>query len=315
MNVLIFGAGAVGLGLSSFLLQAGHSVHLVGKEETVVALQKHGLTRQGIFGQVCFSPEQFTASTTLVVTEPFDFFLVCTKSFDTESVARQLRPELEQQSSPIILCQNGWGNAEIFTRYFPKNLVFNARVITGFTRPEPHVVEVTVHAQPVHLGTLFDGDCNPLQDLAVALSHGGLPCAVTVDIGKDLWAKMLYNCALNALGAVLQVPYGHLGESENSRALMDQIVEEVFQVMHGLGHASHWQTAGDYLKEFYGQLLPSTYEHESSMLQDIRAGRRTEIEALNGVIVREGEKLGVDVPCNEFICKQILFLQNKPSLS
>ena len=316
MKVLVFGAGAVGLGFSSFLLQAGHRVHLVGKEQTVVALRKNGLKRQGIFGPAFFTPQQLTASSNLAETgrETFDFYLVCTKSFDTENSARQLKSEstLAHQKSPIVLCQNGWGNAEIFSRFFSPKQVYNARVITGFIRPEPHVVDVTVHAQPVHLGSLFDGNATHLQLLADALSLGGLPSAVTDDIGKDLWAKMLYNCPLNALGAVLQVPYGHLGEDENSRVLMERIVREVFQVMQGLGHASHWPSAGDYLKDFYENLLPSTYSHESSMLQDIRAGRITEIEALNGVIVREGRKLKIDITCNETVRNQILFLQKKP---
>lgn len=318
MKVLVFGAGAVGLGLSSFLLQAGHRVHFVGNEKTVLALRKNGLKRQGIFGSASFSPQQLTASSNLTETgrETFDFYLVCTKSFDTENSARQLKAEstLAHQKSPIVLCQNGWGNAEIFTQFFTDKQVFNARVITGFIRPEPHVVDVTVHAQPVHLGSLFQGDSTPLLDLADALSQGGIPCAVTNDIGKDLWAKMFYNCPLNALGAVLQVPYGHLGENENSRVLMEQIIEEVFQVMQGLDYDSHWQSAGEYLKDFYSQLLPSTYEHESSMLQDIRAGKKTEIEALNGVIVQEGKKLGINVSCNEIVRRQILFLQNKPSI-
>jgi 2-dehydropantoate 2-reductase len=316
VKVLVFGAGAVGLGLSSFLLQAGHRVHLVGKEQTVVALRKNGLKRQGIFGPAFFTPQQLTASSNLAETgrETFDFYLVCTKSFDTENSARQLKSEstLAHQKSPIVLCQNGWGNAEIFSRFFSPKQVYNARVITGFIRPEPHVVDVTVHAQPVHLGSLFDGNATHLQLLADALSLGGLPSSVTDDIGKDLWAKMLYNCPLNALGAVLQVPYGHLGEDENSRVLMERIVREVFQVMQGLGHASHWPSAGDYLKDFYENLLPSTYSHESSMLQDIRAGRITEIEALNGVIVREGRKLKIDITCNETVRNQILFLQKKP---
>ena len=316
VKVLVFGAGAVGLGLSSFLLQAGHRVHLVGKEQTVVALRKNGLKRQGIFGPAFFTPQQLTASSNLAETgrETFDFYLVCTKSFDTENSARQLKSEstLAHQKSPIVLCQNGWGNAEIFSRFFSPKQVYNARVITGFIRPEPHVVDVTVHAQPVHLGSLFDGNATHLQLLADALSLGGLPSSVTDDIGKDLWAKMLYNCPLNALGAVLQVPYGHLGEDENSRVLMARIVREVFEVMQGLGHASHWPSAGDYLKDFYENLLPSTYSHESSMLQDIRAGRITEIEALNGVIVREGRKLKIDITCNETVRNQILFLQKKP---
>ncbi len=315
MKILVFGAGAVGLGLSSFLMQAGHSIHLVGKEQTVNALKKHGLKRQGIFGAAGFSSLSVSSTLTELNEEPIDFCLVCTKSFDTGNSARQLKAELllTHQNVPIVLCQNGWGNAEIFARFFPAKQIFNARVITGFIRPEAHVVDVTVHAQPVHIGSLFDNDVTGLQVLADALSQGGLPSAVSSEIGKDLWAKMLYNCPLNALGAVLQVRYGLLGESEYSRALMEQIVEEVFRVMQGMGYDSHWQNARAYMEDFYSHLLPSTYEHESSMLQDIRAGKKTEIEALNGVIVREGKKLELDVSCNEILRNQILFLQNKPS--
>ena len=318
VKVLVFGSGAVGIGLSSFLLQVGHRVHLVGNEKTVLALRKNGLQRQGIFGSASFLPNQFTASSNLAETgrETFDFFLVCTKSFDTENSARQLKEEstLIHQKSPIILCQNGWGNAEIFTQFFPDSQIFNARVITGFIRPEPHRVDITVHAQPIHIGSLFHTDSTPLLDLANALNQGGIPSVVTNDIGKDLWEKMFYNCSLNALGAVLQVPYGHLYENENSRIIMEQIIEEAFQVMKGLGHTSHWHSAREYLNYFYNQLLPSTYEHESSMLQDIRIGNKTEIDSLNGVIVREGEKLSVDVFCNTILRRQILFLQNKFSV-
>jgi len=317
VKVLVFGAGAVGLGLSSFLLQGGYRVHLVGKEETVLKLRQNGLQRQGIFGSACFSPQDFTVSSNLSETgrETFDFYMVCTKSFDTESSAQQLKEgsTLGHQKSPIVLCQNGWGNAEFFARFFPEEQIFNARVITGFIRPEPHIVDVTVHAQPIHFGSLFGGGLSRLEELADGLNQAGIPSAVTDDIGKDLWAKMLYNCPLNALGAILQVPYGHLGENENSRALMERIVAEVFQVMQGMGYSSHWLSAKDYLQDFYGQLLPSTYGHESSMFQDIREGRKTEIEALNGVIVEEGRKLNIDVSCNETVRDQIIFLHDRPS--
>jgi 2-dehydropantoate 2-reductase len=315
VKVLIFGAGAVGLGISSFLLESGHRVHLVGNEKTVFALQNYGLKRNGVLGSVSFSPKSLTASLQLseIGTEIFDFYLVCTKSFDTENSARQLKAQLNlaYHKSPIVLCQNGWGNGEIFSHYFPDKQVFNARVITGFLRPEPNRVDVTVHAMPIHLGSLFYGDLTLLNKLADALSDGGIPTIVSHDIGKDLWDKMFYNCSLNALGAVLQVPYGHLGGNKNTRIVIERIVEEVFLVMKGLGNNSHWQSAGGYLKFFYSNLLPSTYDHESSMLQDIRAGNKTEIESINGVIVREGKKMDIDISYNEFIHSQILFLENK----
>ena len=122
---------------------------------------------------------------------------------------------------------------------------------------------------------------------------------------------MLYNCALNALGALLEVPYGLLGEKECIREIMEAIVNEVFSVMRAMGYETHWENTHVYLEEFYGKLLPSTYEHESSMLQDLRAGKVTEIEAINGVVVREGEKRNIAVPYNIIVSNLVRFLQDK----
>ena len=313
IKVLVLGAGAVGLGLSSFLLQSNCSVTLVGRKDTVSLLRGKGLSRIGIFGELCSPPESFNAFSSLndVSSGHYDFILVCTKSFDTETVGRQLVQFWKFGSAKIILCQNGWGNAEEFSKILPERHIFNARVITGFIRPELNKVDVTVHAQPVHLGSLFAGELKGLNRLAQAIDEGGLPCTVTQDIAKDLWAKMLYNCSLNAMGAILEVPYGFLGEKESARKIMGGIIEEVFVVMQALNYKTHWRNARDYLEEFYGKLLPNTYEHESSMLQDLRAGKTTEIEAINGVIVGEGIKRNIKVPFNVLIYNLIRFLQDK----
>ena len=99
----------------------------------------------------------------------YDFILVCTKSFDTEAVGRQLKQFWKFGSAKIILCQNGWGNAEKISKILPEKNIFNARVITGFIRPEPNKVDVTVHAQPVHLGSLFVEKLKDLTPLAHAI--------------------------------------------------------------------------------------------------------------------------------------------------
>ena len=317
IKVLVLGAGAVGLGLSSFLLQSGCSVTIVGKKEIVDLLRGKGLSRIGIFGELYSPPGTFCAYSNLndISPEEYDFILVCVKSFDSESVSRQLEKLVKIDSPNIVLFQNGWGNAEKFLNYFSKMNVFNARVITGFIRPEPNIVEVTVHAQPVHLGSLFISDLKGLSLLSEAIDGGGLPCEVTQEIAKDLWAKMLYNCSLNALGAILEVPYGSLGEKKSSRKIMDGIIEEVFIVMQAMGYQTHWQNTQEYFEEFYGKLLPSTYEHESSMLQDIRNGKKTEIESINGVIIEEGMKRNIVVPFNHLICNLIYFLQEKQNPS
>jgi 2-dehydropantoate 2-reductase len=304
LKVLVVGAGAVGLGLASFLLQSGCRVSLLARDDT--ELVKNGLYRVGIFGE--FHSDSFEIFHGPAKDIKYDFVLICVKSFDNDYIGRKLK-ELLPNSSIIVLCQNGWGNTEIFSKYFQN--VFNARVITGFSRPQKNKVDVTVHAQPVHLGSLLGGNLDCLESLAKAFEEGGLPSMVTPYIAKDLWAKMLYNCPLNALGALLEVPYGLLGEKESTREIMEAIVNEVFAVMCAMGYETHWENTHVYLEEFYGKLLPSTYEHKSSMLQDLRAGNVTEIEAINGVVVREGEKRNISVPNNILVSNLVRFLQEK----
>jgi len=315
LKVLIIGAGSVGLGLSSFLLQSGCRITLVGREPTVNALAAYGLDRIGIFDDFYSPPKSFTVFSTLkaVPLEQFDFALVCVKSFDTETVGQQIKDSTFQKLSPVkfVLCQNGWGNAETFSQFVPQENIFNARIITGFNCPEKNKVDVTVHAQPLHLGSLYGGDLDTLMPLAQAFRDGGIPSVVTPGISKDLWAKMLYNCPLNALGALLDVSYGVLGENKNTRKIMEIIVNEVFSVMHAMGYGTHWNNSKSYLENFYGKLLPSTYDHESSMLQDLRAGKMTEIEAINGVIVLEGKKRNIFVPGNSMIRNLLKFLQGR----
>ena len=315
MKLLLYGAGAVGLGLASCLLKNGQQVDLVGREETVAALQQNGLQRTGIFGDCTSSPESFGAYTSLteLPQTEYDFILVCTKSFDTRTSAQQIAdiPFLNNAPTPIVLCQNGWGNAEIFAEQFPKTRIKSGRVITGFRRPQKHQVDITVHADAIHLGSLFDDDVSGLESLSAAIDAGGIPCEVTATVSKDLWAKMLYNCMLNGLSTVFDVPYGLLGESPHTRELMESIAQEVYAVMTAAGYATHWASAEDYIDTFYKHQLPPTYNHEPSMLQDIRAGRRTEIDALNGAVVQLGQQHGVVTPTNTTLTRMIQFMENK----
>jgi len=316
MKLLLYGAGAVGLGLASCLLKNGQQVDLVGREETVSALQQYGLQRTGIFGDCTAAPESFGAYTSLseLPQSDYDFILVCTKSFDTRTSAQQIAviPLLKNATAPIVLCQNGWGNAEIFAEQFPKSRIKSGRVITGFRRPQNHQVDITVHADAIHLGSLFDDDVSCLEPLSAAIDAGGIPCEVTPTISKDLWAKMLYNCMLNGLSTVFDVPYGLLGESPHTRELMESIAQEVYAVMTAVGYATHWDSAEDYIDTFYKHQLPPTYNHEPSMLQDIRAGKRTEIDALNGAVVQLGQLHEVPTPTNTTLTRMIQFMESRP---
>jgi len=327
MRVLIYGGGAVGLGLGSCLIKGGASVELVARAATVAALKRGGLVRRGIFGRFRAAPELFGAYESLAEiaagasaapgsespSQGYDYVLVCVKSFDSAAAAEDLARHqgLLAPAGRIVLCQNGWGNAEEFCRCFPPERVYSARVITGFSHPAPHEVAVTVHADAIHVGSLFGEPAACVRDLCRAVAAGDIPCATTDQIGKDLWAKMLYNCALNPLGAILRVPYGRLGQSPASRYLMERIVEEVYQVMTASSWQTHWPGPAGFLEAFYGQQLPATAAHESSMLQDILARRRTEIDALNGQVVVLAGRRALEVPFNRTVCELIRFQEQE----
>jgi 2-dehydropantoate 2-reductase len=314
MNVLLYGAGAVGLGLASCLLKHGDQVDLVGRGETVTALQQHGLQRTGIFGEYTAAPDSFGAFTSLNELPPteYDYLLVCTKSFDPQTASQDIAaiPFLNNAPTPIVLCQNGWGNAEIFAEHFPKARIQSGRVITGFRRPQKHQVDITVHADAIHLGSLFNDDVSDLEKLSAAIDAGGIPCEVTATISKDLWAKMLYNCMLNALSTIHDVHYGALGEAPETRQVMEEVAHEVYAVMIAAGYNTHWASAEDYIDTFYKHQLPPTYNHEPSMLQDIRAGKRTEIDALNGAVVALGQQHGIPTPANTELTRKIRFMES-----
>jgi 2-dehydropantoate 2-reductase len=301
-NIIVFGAGAVGLGIGSCLVRDDARVTFVARPATRRDVQENGLRRSGIFGEVRFPPERFRVVERIddVGDEQVDCVLVCVKSFDSPVAADAIAAAgaCRADSCKVVLFQNGWGNFEVFARRIEPRRIYSARVITGFQLLSPGHVQVTVHADAIKIGSLAGADASEMEDLARRITEGGIPAETTTTIERDLWAKMLYNCCLNPLGAVLETHYGALGDSAPTRAIMEEIAREVFAVMQAAVHQTHWADAAGFLADFYGQMLPATYAHQSSMLQDLRVGRRTEIDAINGAVVELGERLGVATPYN-----------------
>jgi 2-dehydropantoate 2-reductase len=315
VDVIVFGAGAVGLGLASALLAAGGCrVRIVARPETAAALRAGGLRRTGILGDAQAAPDRFDAAASLgdLPGGPADFVLVATKSYDSEDAARALADAAVAvgPATRLVLCQNGWGNAERFTARFAAERVWNARVITGFRKLAPQLVDITVHAEPVHVGSLFGERPARVAPLCTALAKGGIPCEPSAQIAEDLWAKLLYNATLNPLGAILGVSYGALAASEHTRSVMEALAHETFAVMQAAGWRTHWPSAQAWLDDFTRRLLPPTAAHESSTLQDLRAGRRTEIDAITGAVVELAERL-VDVPVSRSVLALVRFLESR----
>lgn len=305
MKALLYGSGAVGLGIAASLLDSGFDVDIKASSRTKEALCKNGLKREGLFKEINVPPSGFKVYENLseIKETVYDYILICTKTNSNKGNAKDIsiHKNLIRTCGKIVIFQNGWGNDCEYLKYFDKNTVYSGRVITGFARPMLNVSRVTVHASPVLIGSLYKRSAECVKALSKAISGGGIPCETTEEIGKVLWAKMLYNCTLNPLGAVLNVNYGKLIECDNSINIMNHLIDEIYMVMKAEGFETYWDTPEEYKKAFYEKILPPTYGHRSSTLQDIERKIKTEIDTLTGSIVRLSEKHNIEVPYNSML--------------
>lgn len=309
MDILIAGAGSLGVAMGATLCAAGCAVSLYARGETKNAIAADGLHRRGLFGDLDEPAGDIAVSDDLgsFGQSRFDYILISVKTLANGELSEALAAhrEILKPNGKLIIMQNGWGNDAAYLKYFPPEQVCCARVITGFQRTAPNISTITVHTAPVLLGSLNGLPAEGLAPLAEAISAGGIPCETTEDIGAALWAKMIYNCALNPLGAVLGLHYGALMDTPASKAIMDEVIDEIFAVMHAAGYRTYWDSPEAYKKEFYGKLVPDTYNHNSSTLQDIRKKHPTEIATLTGKIIELGREHNIPTPVNTMLFRLI----------
>lgn len=314
MNILIIGAGAVGIGLAASMLSQDANVSIFARGKTARAIKENGIVRCGLFDHYSFSSDELDVYETYdeIPKDTFDYVFITSKTTANDDISQKLNDyrDIMTDSSRIIIFQNGFGNDEPYLRFFDKSKVFSARVITGFARPQRHVSEVTVYTEPILIGSLQKQDPSDLKDIADMITASGIKCELTDEVDKYLWAKMLYNCALNPLGAILDVNYGKLTENEYSMDLMNRIIDEIFEVIKASGYETSWSTPDEYKDIFYSKLVPDTYNHYSSTHQDIQRKIKTEIDSLNGKVIELGEINNIDVSTNRIIYNLIKSIES-----
>jgi 2-dehydropantoate 2-reductase len=308
----VAGSGAIGSVFGGFLRRAGYPVTLLGRAWHLEFIRAKGLAIDGIWGEhqvhgfeVAVRPDELRG--------PFDLVLVTVKAYDTETMGRVLAP-LVHPSGLVLSLQNGLGNVEALAATYGAGRSLGASVLVGATIPAAGWVTVTVQAAPVIIGPLAatPSAMERAGRWAERIVAAGISCEATDRIQAVLWSKVFYNGALNPLGALLDVHYGALGDDPELRALMDQLIEEAYQVARAEGVPLPWASADAYRELFYASLLPSTYNHRSSMLQDLERGRRTEIEAINGQVVARGRRLGIPTPTHEVLTRMIRARERLP---
>lgn len=301
VRILVLGAGAVGLPLAAKLSRVADVV-AVTREQYASEISMSGLSIHGAWGDESYS---FPCVSTLEGNEPFDYVLVTSKSQDTDSICRQYKDVV--RTADVVSFQNGIGNEETIAQY--TDHVIGGVVLTGFVREGNCMVQVTANAGPLQIGRFPGGLDAGVMGLAGILTKAGIPVEPTEHIKGKLWSKNLINCSLNPLSAITGVTYGDL-RGPDSWHIIERIVREIYAIVQADGIRLEWRDPDVFLGYLQGALIPVMARHRSSMLQDILHGHKTEIDYLNGAVVKEGERLGVATPYNACISDLIRFRES-----
>ena len=293
LRFAVIGAGAVGCYFGAILARAGHHVTLIGRPHHVSAIQQHGLllTTQEFEEHIALQ-----ASTDLVAIHDADVILFCVKSTDTLSTAQQAKPHLSP--NPVILSlQNGVENAELLRSVLPHQVI-------------PAVVYVATemvgdgHVKHNGRGELVIGSSASSELIASVLTAAAIPTQVSENVIGALWAKLIVNCAYNALSAITQLPYGQLVQQEGVVRMMEELVVECLTVASAAGVV----VPGD-SRENVKQIARTMADQTSSTAQDLARGKRSEIDFLNGYVNRQGLLHHVPTPVNHALTSIVKMLE------
>ena len=295
MKIAVMGAGAVGCYYGGLLARAGHEVVLIGRPQHVEAVRRDGLfmDTQSFHEHV---PMQASSDASGVLGAKLVLF--CVKSTDSESAAREMIPYLEPDAV-ILSFQNGVDNSERLQALLPQVVL-------------PVVVYVaTEMSGPGHVkhhgrGELVVGPSAANSTFLPLFAEAGISVQISDNVPGALWAKLFLNCAYNALSAITQLPYGRLVLGEGVEAVMRDVVNECILVAQADGvliSGDPWEAV-----QRIAQTVPDQF---SSTAQDLARHKRSEIDYINGHVIRRGEALGVSTPVNRVLHTLVKLLESR----
>ena len=282
MQITVLGAGAIGCYFGGLLARAGHDVTFIGRQAHADAINARGLLLE-IAGEQTFVAAK--AATDVSGIERPDLVLVCVKSTDTDAMARSFARRLDPATA-ILSLQNGVDNAERFA------------AVAGHTVIPAVVYVGTEMVGPGHVkhnggGRLQIGASDRSATVARVFNEAGSTVTIAPDIAEALWIKLIMNCAYNALSALGPITYGPMFEVEGATDVVANAVAECVAV----ARASGVILPDDILSKVLA-LAPTMPNQMSSTAQDLIRGKPSEIDFLNGYVVRRGHALGIPTPTN-----------------
>lgn len=292
MQIAILGAGAMGSFFGGLLAEAGHAVTLFDVDEAhLAAIRQDGLSISTDAGERAVS--NLVALRPEAATEPADLLIVFTKTLHTTAALEAARAALGPHTTLLSL-QNGLGNAERLAQFAAPGRVMVG--VTTWPADKSQPGRVSSHGSGTIRLMSADGSRPPsLAQTVDALNSASLGCTADPDVWAAIWEKVAFNAALNSLCALTQCTVGELTNTPDGETLALKIASEVVAVARALDIAADEAHVVANVRH----ALAHHREHRPSMLQDVLAGRRTEIEAINGAVVEAARTTGLAVPCTE----------------
>jgi 2-dehydropantoate 2-reductase len=291
MKVAVVGPGAMGCLYAFKLARSGNKVQIVDhRADRAAQLETGGICVENSAGK---ATHRIPVTTHMPTGQ--DLILVMTKAHSTASL--RFPPE-----TPVLSLQNGLGNVETLC-----GLVGSARVLAGTTSEAATLVEVG-HTHHTGTGITRIGawtSCDP-EPVIAALTNAGFRCESTDSPGQAIWEKAAVNAGINPLTALLGVPNGRLLDIVEARQLMRDLVVEAAKVASTEGYRFEKS-----LVEIAEEICEATAENISSMLQDVRAGKHTEIEAISGEILRRAQLASLPTPRTRVVYQLMRGLESR----
>lgn len=308
MKIVIIGAGAMGGLFAARLAAAGEDVSVVDVwAEHVETIRTQGLILETGEGEVRTKPAAVTRVEDLAACAA-DLVIVFVKSGMTAAAARSAQTILGPVGRVLTL-QNGLGNAEIIAEVFGADRVLAGTTAQGATLIGPGRIRHGGRGD-THIGRLTGPVDDFCREAAMILSRAGIPAIAEDTVQSLIWGKLVINVGINALTALLRFTNGQLNDHAETRELVKLAVAEAVQV----AAASDVRLPYDNAVEKVLAVAAATATNRSSMLQDILRGRATEIDAINGALVREGVRLGVPTPVNATLTLLIKALEKQQGI-
>lgn len=290
MKIAVIGAGAMGSLYGGYLSIVSEDVYLVDVwQEHVDAINEEGLNIQEKDKDVVMHPKAVSSAEGVGYV---DLAIVFVKSIITGK-ALEKNSALLGPDTIVLSLQNGYGNIDQICKYVKVDNVIAGTTAHGATMLGPaHIKHGGIGE--THIGWVVEKEDKRIDNVARILRDGGFDTVISDNVMELIWSKLIINVGINALTAILRVENGGLLKLEETKDLMRMAVEEAVKVAKASGVTFDERNMVKKVME----VAYKTSENKSSMLQDILNKRKTEIDTINGAIVKEGEKHLVDAPVN-----------------